>query len=131
MEKFFDHHRDLGPTIIRVGLAVVFLWFGYNLVSNPADWTRQVPDYVAEIAPLSTETIVMINGIFEIVLGLALLVGFWTRTVAFLLAIHLIPIVINFGPASPNGARDFGILMATLGLSFLRPGRYSIDKKKE
>lgn len=131
MEKFFDRYHAFGPTIVRVGLALVFLWFGYHLVSSPSDWVRQVPDYATKIIPLSAETIVMVNGIFEIVLGLALLVGFWTRTVAFLLAIHLIPIVINFGFTSPNGARDFGLLMATLGLSFLRPGRYSIDKRRD
>lgn len=129
MEKIFNRYSSFGPSIIRIGLAFVYLWFGFQLVSDPAGWSRQVPEWVMVISPFSIETVVLINGIFEIVVGLALLVGFWTRLSALLLALHLIPIIINLG-YGPTGVRDFGIFMATLGLSFLLPDRLTVDKKR-
>ncbi len=58
------------------------------------------------------------NGIFEVVLGTLLAMGFFVRIIAFILALHLIPIALDFGFV-PTGVRDLGLSIATLALSLM------------
>lgn len=109
---------DIGLLLLRLGLSAVFLWFGFNQLLNPDAWIRIVPDYATNLLHVSAATIVLINAIIEIVLGSLLAMGLWVRIVAFVLALHLIPITIEMG-FSPTGTRDFGLVLAMLALSFI------------
>jgi uncharacterized membrane protein YphA (DoxX/SURF4 family) len=107
-----------GFRILRIGLALVFIWFGSQQLMNPSGWTGMVPEWIGTIIDL--KVFIIMNGIFDLAGGILLLVGWWTRAVAFLLALHLFSIALNFGLQN-NGVRDFGLGMASLALSFLSP----------
>jgi hypothetical protein len=62
--------------------------------------------------------IVMANGAFEIVLGSLLAMGFFVRIIAFVLALHLLPIALEFGFVA-TGVRDIGLALASFALSFV------------
>lgn len=109
-----------GFRILRIGLALVFLWFGSQQLMDPSGWTRLVPDFVESV--MSKEKFIIANGLFDLIGGILLLLNFWVRWIAVLLTVHLLSIAFNFG-FSGNGVRDFGLAMACLALSFLSPGK--------
>lgn len=72
--------------LLRMSLAVVFVWFGALKLT----WTTPVTDLVAKTVPiLPTAFFVTALGAFEVLIGLALLLGRWTRTAAVLMIMHL------------------------------------------
>lgn len=108
------NNKQAGAAVVRIGVALVYIWFGFSQLLHPSMWTSLVPSYAATIIPTSVLNIVLLNGVFELIFGLLLLVGFWTRIAAGLLALHAIHIVTVVG-YSPIGVRDFGIMMAAIG----------------
>lgn len=111
----YDNMRSLSPIILRIGIALVFLWFGTQQLTNAAAWTRLIPEFIISMSGLSATTLVHFNGAFEIVFGIALLIGFFTRITSFLLALHLLSITFTVG-YGPIGVRDFGLSMATIAI---------------
>lgn len=102
------------PTL-RIGIALVFLWFGTNEIMNPSMWTSLIPHWVMSFTGLSATTFVYLNGFAEVVLGLMLAFNLYLRVVSFLLAVHLFMIVIDVG-YDAIGVRDFGLFIATVSL---------------
>lgn len=118
----------LAPIIVRIGMALVFLWFGWNQIMNPSLWTGYVPGSVASLLNGNSTLLVLLNGWFEIVAGAALLVGLQVRLVSLLLGLHLIAISSSLG-ISAIGVRDIGLSLATLSIFFAGPDRISLDWK--
>jgi uncharacterized membrane protein YphA (DoxX/SURF4 family) len=76
----------------------------------------------------SAEAIVLLNGGFEVVFGLLLAAGFFTRIVALILALHVFALAYEIG-YNDIGVRDFVLGIATLSLCFFGPDQYTIDKR--
>lgn len=121
--------QPFAPAIVRWGMAMVFAWFGSQQLLHTADWTAFVPDAAAAWSPLSVETMVRMNGIFEIVFGALLALGLFTRPVAFLLTIHLFGIAGTLG-YNAIAIRDFGLALATLSVFFFGADAYTIDARR-
>ncbi len=107
-----------GMYLLRYGLAGVFLWFGFSQLFNSLIWVSIVPEWASNLLHIPPAMIVMGNGLFEIVLGSLLAMGFFVRIISFILALHLIPIALQFGFVA-TGIRDFGLSIASFALSFL------------
>ena len=126
--KFEASHTYAAPTV-RISLALVFLWFGTQQLVSPGEWVGLLPYW----APVSlfddAETLIMLNGWLEIVLGTMLLVGFATRFAAIILGVHLFCIAIAMGGAT--GVRDLGLALATLSIVLAGPDRLSLDTKMQ
>jgi putative oxidoreductase len=72
--------------LLRVSLGVVFIWFGALKFTH----STPVAELVAETVPfLPARWFVPALGAFEVMLGLALLVGRWLGAVALLMVAHL------------------------------------------
>jgi len=109
--------QSVGFIVLRTGLALVFVWFGVNQLMNPSAWTSFVPYW--GIPPfLNATQVVLINGLFEVLSSILLILNIFTRPVAFLLFLHLIGIAIPMG-LSPTGVRDFGLCISTFALFLL------------
>ena len=89
-------------------------------------WTGFVPDLAVSLSGLSAETLVLINGVFEMVAGLALLTGFYTRIAATLLSLHMFHLLFVVG-YSAIAVRDFGIAIATLAVALAEVDRWTFD----
>jgi uncharacterized membrane protein YphA (DoxX/SURF4 family) len=120
-EKFVVY----APAVVRVGMSLVLLWFGYSQLVDTPIWVAWLPAWTSAL-PVAAETLIRINGIFEVVFGLALLVGFYTRVVALLLALHMVNIVITVG-YNATGVRDFGLAVAMIGVFLYGPDRFTLD----
>lgn len=118
--------QKLGIHLLRLGLAGVFLFFGFSQLLDSLRWVSVVPTWAVSLSHLPPAMIVMGNGAFEIVLGSLLAMGFFVRIITFILALHLIPITLEFGFVA-TGVRDFGLVIASFALSLI----YTEEKEKE
>ena len=88
-----DKIKVFAPVILRLGIGAIFLWFGFDQWIHTSDWLAYVPQSISDMLHIGVATIVHLNGLFEIIFGLALFLGFYTRIAAFFLALHLLDIL--------------------------------------
>jgi uncharacterized membrane protein YphA (DoxX/SURF4 family) len=120
--------EEIGVYILRLGLAVVFLYFGISQILDQSKWIYFVPDrfsnfYISEILK---SKIVFLNGIFDTIIALSLISGLFIRIFSFLGFIHLFSITIFSLGFEPSGIRDLGLAFAMLSLFFF----YLVSKIK-
>lgn len=106
---------EYAPFVLRVALAAVVIWFGAQQLMQPDMWVSWVPAWTSMLGA-SPETLVFLNGSFEVLAGALLLAGVFTRAVALILFLHMAFLVWEFG-ITPVGVRDFGLAMGLLTLA--------------
>lgn len=104
--------RNMAPIVLRIGLAMVICWFGFNELLHPEMWLSYIPSFATSLLHVSTHTLVILNGWFEVVMATLLACGVCIRLVASLLCAHMLFIVFDVG-LSAVGVRDVGL---TFGL---------------
>ncbi len=112
------NQEQTGVLVLRLGLASMFLWFGFSQLIDSISWVAWVPEWAVTLFHLPPAMIVLGNGLFEVVLGGLLAFGVLTTPVAYLLALHLFIIVCDIG-LTAIGVRDAGLMFATLALALL------------
>lgn len=110
-----------GLLVLRLGLAPVFLWFGFSQLFDGLAWVGWVPAWAVPLLHLPPAMIVLGNGLVEVILGSLLAMGFLTPIVALLLGLHMALITIDIG-LTAIGVRDFGLTLATLALALIEKG---------
>ncbi|MFA6364842.1 MAG: DoxX family protein [Candidatus Paceibacterota bacterium] len=126
MNNFMNRFPLIAPAFLRIGITVVYLWFGLQQLISPLMWVSYIPKSIVALSPVSAQMLVYCNGAFEIVFGLALLFGFFTRVSALLLAVHMLDITLIVG-YNAIGVRDYGIVIATFAVFFFGPDVLSLD----
>lgn len=118
----------IGLLILRLGLASVLLWFGFSQLFDGINWVGFVPEWAVNTFNLPPAMIVLGNGLFEVIAGALLTMGFFVRITAALVAAHFALITISIG-LSPTGVRDFGLTVAMTALAFLgKEGSFEANK---
>jgi uncharacterized membrane protein YphA (DoxX/SURF4 family) len=107
-----EKSKQYAPLILRIGLALVFLWFGVNQIIDPISWVGYIPSFITTLTGMTAGSIVFYNALFEIIAGTMLLLGLFTRVVALVLFLHLLDIAFTVGLDS-IGIRDLGLAVAT------------------
>ena len=105
------------PVILRIGSSIVYLWFGFQQFLHTSQWIGFIPQFIVDHSPVDAETLVHFNGAIEIVFGIALVIGVFTRISAAILALHMAHITVIVG-YDAIGVRDFGIVIATTAVAF-------------
>ncbi len=128
MQRFTSENMSkYAPVVVRVGLSLVFLWFGTQQIINTEAWTGLIPDWVTSFSGMSAATIVYLNATFELVFGTCLLLGLFTRIVAGLLALHMLHITFTVGYGG-IGVRDFGLSMAAISIFLSGVDAFCLDR---
>lgn len=125
-----NKYKNFAPALLRLGLAMVFIWFGANQLLDQTMWVKLIPEQIVSMTGLSPEAIVIANGVFEILMAVLLSFGIWIRLVAILLSVHLLMIIGDLG-LTAIGVRDVGLLLAMLSVFLYGSDDYSYDKPKE
>lgn len=99
--------------IIRVGLALVLLYAGFNSLSHPNDWIGYVPHWV-EMLTTRAEFLRM-HATGEIILGIGLISGIYLPFFSGIAALDFLSILIFFG-IDATTFRDVGLFAAAFGL---------------
>ncbi len=98
--------------LLRFGYVILFAWFGVMQLLYPQMWLSYLPEWIGYL-PIPGEMLVTLNGWFEIIAAIMLLVGVQTRIISFILGLHLFFIAYTAGGAV--GMRDF--VLGILGVS--------------
>jgi len=101
------------PVVLRLGLAGVFIWFGLSQLISPTMWVSYIPSWAVNLSGFAPTTLVVFNGLFEVVMAVLLAFGILNRIVAGLLFLHMVAIVGDVG-LSPVGVRDIGLAVGLL-----------------
>ncbi|HLC73373.1 MAG TPA: DoxX family protein [Candidatus Nanoarchaeia archaeon] len=117
-----------GKPLLRIVLSLVFLWFSISQFTAVDKWTGLVPEFIVNMG-ISAKTVILANATSELIFGVLLLFGIFTRLAAFILALHLFGIASNFGFSNPNGIRDFGLAFATLSVFLNGTDKLCLENK--
>lgn len=106
---------------LRIGLALVFLWFGADKFIHPQYWADAwLPRGLADLAVrmgMSVRDLMFLNGIFEVLVAVSLVSGFFVRTFAALAVAFLaVVFVVHVGGATEVVIRDIGLIGALVAL---------------
>lgn len=114
--------------MIRIGLAVVFFWFGIDKFIRPEYWvTAWVPGNIISLlgqVGLSGKDFIYLNAIFEILVGTSLISGMFMRLFSLLGAVFLVAVAVIHG-LDVVIVRDVGLVGGLLALVFWPKRRYS------
>jgi len=102
--------------ILRVGLAITFLWIGILILKNPEAWGGYIQPWANRLLLVPIEQAMISTAILDIVIGVFLLADIFTWLAALVGAGHLI-IVLTVSGISDITARDIGLLAAALAVS--------------
>ncbi len=108
-------------------MGLVVLWFGMSQLLDAQAWVGFLPDFTASL-PISQINLVYFNGAFEVIFSLLLILGFYTRWVALILALHLFDIAYIVG-YDAIGVRDFGLALSTLTVFMQGEDALSLDTR--
>ncbi len=109
--------RNYAFHILRVGIAVTFLWIGVLIFASPEAWGNLLPSWAAGIMPMPLEQAMLGTAVTDILIGFFLLIDFYTWFFSLLAALHLIIVLIVAG-ITPSTARDIGLLAGCISLIF-------------
>ena len=109
-ERGAEIAAEWAPTAGRILLGVVFVWFGYHELLEPAKWTQYVP--VISESSSAAVILVLAHGWVLFVLAAALLAGITPRVAAAIASLLLLEIVISLAATglSDTALRDVGVL---------------------
>ncbi|GIW65526.1 MAG: hypothetical protein KatS3mg094_045 [Candidatus Parcubacteria bacterium] len=121
--------EDYGKLILRIGLGIVFLYFGISQLIVPQRWIYLIPDIkVIYLNDIFKQKIVLINGIFDCLIGICFILGLFIKIVSLLSTLHLLFIFFFSLGFTPSGFRDLGLALASLSLFFLGAGNFKLKK---
>ena len=108
--------------ILRIGLAVTFLWIGVLILRNPEAWGGYLRPWATGLLPIPIAQAMTGTAILDIIIGVFLLINFLPRLTALIGAIHLAVILIVSGITDIT-VRDIGLLAGMLALVIDSPPR--------
>jgi putative oxidoreductase len=132
----FEHRKDELILVARVLLMILFVIFGWSKLTN---FSGTVSYMTAEGAPVPTISAV-IAILMEFFVGLALIVGFYTRPLALFFAVYTLGTALighHFWTMTDgermanmiNFYKNISIMGGLLLLCVTGPGKYSVDRK--
>ncbi|OGZ28587.1 MAG: hypothetical protein A2931_01620 [Candidatus Niyogibacteria bacterium RIFCSPLOWO2_01_FULL_45_48] len=102
--------------VLRVGMAITFLWVGVLIFQSPEAWTGFIKPWVADILITTPEKAMIGTAIFDIIVGFLLLIDFWTFWASFFAALHLALVLLVSGIDAIT-VRDIGLLAGALAMA--------------
>ncbi|AMR31065.1 DoxX family protein [Mucilaginibacter sp. PAMC 26640] len=128
-----NKYRDFGILIARIGLGAMFVYHGYpKLIGGPAAWaglgasTRYVGIHFLPVVWG------FLAAVTEAVGGALIMLGLAFRPVCLLLVVNLmVAAAMHFGKGDGMDGAAHAVEDAIMfvGLFFIGPGKYSVDKK--
>src|SRR5262245_19172312 len=84
-------YARFSPLLLRIGLAIVFVYAAVASTLSPDDWVGFLPKFMTALIP--GETLLKVFSVFELILAAWLLSGVYVRYAALLCAATLAGIV--------------------------------------
>lgn len=101
--------------VLRVGVAITFLWIGVLIFKAPESWAGYIQPWLSGLFPFSLKIVMLGVAVLDILIGFFLLIDYLTWLAALIGSLHLIVILVVSG-IDPITVRDIGLLAATVAL---------------
>src|SRR3989338_560307 len=121
-----ESYKHLAPLVVRLGLGLVFLWFGFTQLFDGDTFLGYLPDFATKIIPLAPLTIISLNGAFDAIFGFLLLIGLFTRFTAAIVSLHLLIVALGLG-YNDVAVRDLGLMLMTFSVFINGPDQWTVD----
>jgi uncharacterized membrane protein YphA (DoxX/SURF4 family) len=102
------------PSIARFGVGIVFFIFGIDQLVNPENWVIWLPSFIYGFG-IDVINLIYVNGVFDLVIGVLLLAGIYTRIISFIGILHLLGVILSMG-YNEVAVRDLGILLVLISI---------------
>jgi putative oxidoreductase len=136
------YNPSLGLLVLRIGLGIIFMAHGaqklFGLFGGPG--IEGTTGFFASLGIPAPDIMAWVVAILELLGGLLVALGMFTRVIPALLAIDMAVALFTFHlpggffvkPQGPDGIEFVLILcLASLTLAFAGAGAYSVDAKRE
>ena len=107
--------KRTGYHILRVSMAVTFLWIAVLIVKSPIFWSGFLPPFVIDMLPVAPETFMYGVALFDAFLGVLFLVDWKVYWAGLLAALHMLGILLLSG-IDDITVRDIAIMGAGFAL---------------
>lgn len=107
--------KNLPVLILRLFLAINFIWIGVYIFQQPEAWGGYIQPWAKNLSPIPIKELMLGTAIFDIGLGIWLLLGRMIWIAALIASIHLAVVLVTSG-INAITVRDIGLLGATLFL---------------
>lgn len=101
--------------ILRVGMAVTFIWIGILILQHPDAWGGFIQNWAMKFLPASIHQMMIFTAYLDLAIGLFLLIDKWVWLAAFLGAGHMI-VVLTVSGINDVTVRDIAILAGAVAL---------------
>jgi uncharacterized membrane protein YphA (DoxX/SURF4 family) len=101
--------------VLRLGLAIVFGWFGIDKFLNVSAWYGWIPEWLSFVPQ---NPFLYVLGLLEVVAALFLIGGRFVRIVSLACAALLLGVVVSFG-INEITVRDIGLIAMALALAMM------------
>lgn len=111
------HNPHLAVWLLRIGLALVFVYAGEQSLAHPQEWIGYLPKFALD----HFDAHLMLKGlaVSQLLLAGWLLIGKYLKLAAGASALMLLGVIFaNFGPGLYVTFRDVGLLLMAVALIF-------------
>lgn len=112
---------------LRIGLAVVYFWFGIDKFIQPEYWIGAwMPMWAQRFAQtigMNGSDVVILIGIFEVLVATSLVTGFFMRVFATIAIVFLVAVLVVHG-LDEVLVRDIGLIAGLLAIAIWPERRY-------
>ena len=113
--------------VLRIGLAITFMWVGVMILQSPEAWASYMQPWAAALLPLPAVSAIQATAVLDLVIGVFLLIGFFTPLAALLAALHMVSVLVVTG-INDVTVRDIGLLGASTAL-FLEVSQTILNRR--
>jgi uncharacterized membrane protein YphA (DoxX/SURF4 family) len=113
--------------ILRVGLAITFIWIGVLIFRTPEAWGGYLQPWAVKLLPIPLKQALIGTAFLDIAVGVLLLTNFVVWLAALAGAIHII-IVLTVSGITDITVRDIAIFAAAIALLADALPKTMIDK---
>ncbi len=118
----FENYSSL---LLRIGLGIVFLYFGiYEKLLNPGI-TRTLMEASSISVPIPIGLFILLFGLLEVVVGSFLILGMFTRITALIAALMIGTIIVQLGFLAVP--RDIALFAIAVSLVITGSKVFSVD----
>lgn len=102
--------------VLRLGLAVTFVWIGVMIWQNPEAWGGYIKPWAMDLIPVPLEQAMKATAVLDVVIGLMFLVRPLVWLGGVLGVLHLLVVLATSGITDIT-VRDIGLLAASLSVA--------------
>lgn len=103
--------------LLRVGLAITFLWIGLLIFKNPEAWGGYIQPWAMAFLPMPIKELMLTTAVLDLLIGFFLLIDTWTWVAATLASAHL-AVVLTVSGINEVTVRDIGLLAGGLAVAW-------------